>query len=111
MRLYWSHIPHCWESHFVAHIISFVIMIINWISVAQNISTALKIFIYQRTLNMHHHNVSFFSQTVKVTLLVVFFAIILSGKLEIITVLSLSSWCLVIDVWLFRAVPWVCGSL
>ena len=36
------------------------------------------------------------------------FAIILMGKRELVVLLSLSSWCLVIDVWLFLAVPWVC---
>ena len=36
------------------------------------------------------------------------FAIILMGKRELVTLLSLSSWCLVIVVWLFLAVPWVC---
>ena len=36
------------------------------------------------------------------------FAIILMGKRELIALLSLSSWCLVIVVWLFLAVPWVC---
>ena len=36
------------------------------------------------------------------------FAIILVGKRELIALLSLSSWCLVIDVWPFLAVPWVC---
>ena len=36
------------------------------------------------------------------------FAIILMGKRELVALLSLSSWCLVIDVWLFLAVPWVC---
>ena len=36
------------------------------------------------------------------------FAIILMGKRELVTLLSLSSWCLVIDVWLFLALPWVC---
>ena len=35
-------------------------------------------------------------------------AIILMGKRELIALLSLSSWCLVIVVWLFLAVPWVC---
>ena len=30
------------------------------------------------------------------------------GKRELVALLSLSSWCLVIDVWLFLAVPWVC---
>ena len=33
------------------------------------------------------------------------FAIILMGKRELVTLLSLSSWCLVIVVWLFLAVP------
>ena len=36
------------------------------------------------------------------------FAIILRGKRELVALLSLSSWCLVIVVWLFLAVPWVC---
>ena len=36
------------------------------------------------------------------------FAIILMGKREQVTLLSLSSWCLVIVVWLCLAVPWVC---
>ena len=36
------------------------------------------------------------------------FAIILMGKRELLAVLSLSSLCLVIVVWLFLAVPWVC---
>ena len=36
------------------------------------------------------------------------FAIILMGKRELVALLSLSSWCLVIDMWLFLAVPWVC---
>ena len=36
------------------------------------------------------------------------FAIILMGKRELIALLSLSSWCLVIVVWLFLAVPWFC---
>ena len=35
------------------------------------------------------------------------FAIILMGKRELVALLSLSSWCLVIVVWLFLAVPWV----
>ena len=30
------------------------------------------------------------------------------GKRELVAVLSLSSWCLVIVVWLFLAAPWVC---
>ena len=30
------------------------------------------------------------------------------GKSELVTLLSLSSWYLVIVVWLFHAVPWVC---
>ena len=36
------------------------------------------------------------------------FAIILMGKRELVALLSLSSWCLVIVVWLFLVVPWVC---
>ena len=36
------------------------------------------------------------------------FAIILMGKRELVALLSVSSWCLVIVVWLFLAVPWVC---
>ena len=36
------------------------------------------------------------------------FAIILMGKRELVALLSLSTWCLVIVVWLFLAVPWVC---
>ena len=33
------------------------------------------------------------------------------GKRELVALLSLSSWCLVIVVWLFLAVPWVCLQL
>ena len=36
------------------------------------------------------------------------FAIILMGKREPVALLRLSSWCLVIVVWLFLSVPWVC---
>ena len=36
------------------------------------------------------------------------FEIILMGKRELVALLNLSSWCLVIVVWLFLAVPWVC---
>ena len=36
------------------------------------------------------------------------FAIILMGKREPVALPNLSSWCLVIGVWLFLAVPWVC---
>ena len=36
------------------------------------------------------------------------FVIILMGKRELASLLSLSSWCLVMVVWLFLAVPWVC---
>ena len=36
------------------------------------------------------------------------FAIILMGKRELVALLSLSSWCLMIVVWLFLAVPWIC---
>ena len=31
-----------------------------------------------------------------------------SGKRELVALLSLSSWCLVMVVWRFLAVPWVC---
>ena len=50
--------------------------------------------------------------TFSCTLLYVFssFAIILMGKRdrELAVLLSLSSWCLVMGVWLFLSVPWVC---
>ena len=36
------------------------------------------------------------------------FAIILMGKRELVALISLSSWCLVMVVWLFLTVPWVC---
>ena len=36
------------------------------------------------------------------------FAIILMGMRELVALLSLSSWCLVIIVWLFFMVAWVC---
>ena len=36
------------------------------------------------------------------------FAIILMGKRELVALLSLSSWCLMIVVWLFLMEPWVC---
>ena len=36
------------------------------------------------------------------------FAIILMGKRELVASLSLSSWCLVVVVWLLLAVPVVC---
>ena len=36
------------------------------------------------------------------------FGIILMGKRELVALLSLSSCCLAIVVWLFLAVPWVC---
>ena len=38
------------------------------------------------------------------------FAIILMGKREreLVALLSVSSWCIVIVVWLFLTVPWVC---
>ena len=36
------------------------------------------------------------------------FAIILVGKRELVAFLRLSLWCLVIVVWLFLVVPWVC---
>ena len=36
------------------------------------------------------------------------FAIILMGKRELVALLGLSSWCLVVVVWFFLAVSWVC---
>ena len=36
------------------------------------------------------------------------FAIILKGKRELVALFSLSSWCLVVVVWLFLTVPRVC---
>ena len=36
------------------------------------------------------------------------FVIILMGKRELVDWLSLSSWCLMIVVWLFLAVQWIC---
>ena len=36
------------------------------------------------------------------------FAMIFMGKRELVALLSLSSWCLMIVVWLFLAVPLVC---
>ena len=36
------------------------------------------------------------------------FEIILMGKRELVALLGLSSWNLVVVVWLFLAVPWVC---
>ena len=33
------------------------------------------------------------------------------GKSELVALLSLFSWCLVIVVWLFFVVPWVCLHL
>ena len=39
------------------------------------------------------------------------FSIILVEKRELVALLSLSSWCLVIVVWLFFAVPWMCLQL
>ena len=36
------------------------------------------------------------------------FAIILMGKRELVALLFLPSWCLVIVVWLFLMVSWVC---
>ena len=30
------------------------------------------------------------------------------GKIELVVLLGLSCWCLVIVLWLFLAVPWVC---
>ena len=44
------------------------------------------------------------------TLLYVHFgiAIILMGKIELVTLVNLSSWCLVMVEWLFFGVPWGC---
>ena len=44
------------------------------------------------------------------TLLYVYssFAIIFVGKRELVALLRLSYWCLVMVVWLFLAVSWVC---
>ena len=36
------------------------------------------------------------------------FAISLMGKIELVALLIMSSWCFVSVVWLFLAVPWVC---
>ena len=36
------------------------------------------------------------------------FAIMMIGKRELVALLGLSSWCLLIVVWLFLTVPWVC---
>ena len=36
------------------------------------------------------------------------FAIILMGKRKLVALLSLSSWCLLMVVWLLLAMPWVC---
>ena len=36
------------------------------------------------------------------------FAIIFMGKRELVALLGLSSWCLVMVVWLFLTVPWDC---
>ena len=36
------------------------------------------------------------------------FAITLMGKRKLVALLSLSSWCFVIVVWLFLVLPWVC---
>ena len=36
------------------------------------------------------------------------FTIISMGKRELVALLCLSSWCLVIVVWLFLVMPWVC---
>ena len=36
------------------------------------------------------------------------FAIILMGKRELVALLCLSSFCLVMAVWLFLVVPWAC---
>ena len=33
---------------------------------------------------------------------------IMMGKTELVALLSLSFWCLMMVVWLFLSVPWVC---
>ena len=38
-------------------------------------------------------------------------AIILMGKIELVALLNLSSWCLVMVEWLFLMVPWGCLRL
>ena len=39
------------------------------------------------------------------------FAIILTGKRELVALLCLSSWSLTIVVWVFLMLPWVCMQL
>ena len=39
------------------------------------------------------------------------FAIMSIGKSELVALLCLSSWCLIIVVWLFLTMPWVCLQL
>ena len=39
------------------------------------------------------------------------FAIVFVGKRKLVALLSLPSWCLVIVVWLFLVVSWVCLQL
>ena len=36
------------------------------------------------------------------------FAILLMGKTELVALFGLSSWCLVMVMWLFLAMQWVC---
>ena len=36
------------------------------------------------------------------------FKTILMGKIELVALLSLSSWCLLMSSWLFLVMPWVC---
>ena len=43
---------------------------------------------------------------VRYFMIIVVFAIILMGRRELVALLDLSSWCLVMVVWLFLAVPW-----
>ena len=47
-------------------------------------------------------------ESVIVLCFVVYYAIIWMGRRELVDLLSLSSWCPVIVVLLFLAVPWVC---
>ena len=39
------------------------------------------------------------------------FAFILMGKRELVALLCLFSWCLMVVVWLFLTMPWVCLQL
>ena len=58
-------------------------------------------------LNYNHKNVQPKTMKHKVHYVHSILAIILMGKSELVALPGLSSWCLVIGVWLFLAVPWV----